>query len=100
MINPAVIGLNSSVQSQGLKLDVRDWLDMGSENWSKVPDEIKAAAYQAAKFSGWTDDGLKVLMLKEFGTRVEEQDVSFVLETLKELANKYPVEIEENNNAK
>lgn len=87
--------LNGSVYSQGIKIDHRAWLDMGSTDWAQTPPEQKAAAYQAAKVCGWTDDGLKVLIIKEFGPRVDEFMANVTIDTLHELATAHPVEVEE-----
>jgi hypothetical protein len=86
--------INGSVQSQGIRVDVRDWLDMGSEGWRKTPEEIKAAAYQAAKVTGWTDKGICALILSEFGPRIDEFQANLTLELLKEYEAKYPLEQE------
>lgn len=91
--NPLTM-LDSSVQGQGVKVSARDWLDMGSEGWAKVPNRAKAAAYQASKLAGWTDDGLKAVMLKEWSPRVDDDTAIFVLNLLRELAKEYPFDQE------
>lgn len=84
--------INGSVQSQGIKLDVKDWLDMGSPNWKATTDKDKAAAYQAVIVCGWTDDGLRAFMIKEFAPRIDEAAADFTLEILRDLAEEYPIE--------
>jgi hypothetical protein len=87
--------LNGDVQRQGIKLDVLDWLDMGSETWRTTPEKDKAAAYQAAKVSGWTDNGLMKLMVKAWGPRVDEDSAKTALEILQIFAELHPVPVEE-----
>lgn len=90
-----LVSLDGSVQSQGIKVSARDWLDMGSETWTTTPDEVKAAAYQAAQVTGWKDDGLLKIMTKCWGPRVDEDTAQFTLQTLKDLAAQYPLPVEE-----
>lgn len=86
--------LNGAVQGQGVKVDVRHWLDMGSKEWKECPDEVKAAAYQAALLSGWTEQGLIRVMLSEFKPRVDEEWAKTTIATLKEMLESYPVVVE------
>lgn len=90
-----LVSLDGSVQSQGVKVSARDWLDMGSETWASTPDEVKAAAYQAAQVTGWKDSGLIKIMVDNWGPRIDEDTAKFTLETLKELAQQHPVAVEE-----
>jgi len=90
-----LVSLDGSVQSQGIKVSARDWLDMGSETWAKTPDEVKAAAYQAAQVTGWQDAGLLKIMVDCWGPRIDIDAAKFTLETLKDLAQQYPVTVEE-----
>lgn len=90
-----VNSLNGSVHSQGVKVDHRAWLDMGSADWQSTPDKVKAAAYQAAKVCGWTDVGLKVIITNQFGPRVDEFMAQITIDTLKELAEQYPIPVEQ-----
>ena len=76
--------LNGSVQSQGIKVDVRAWLDMGSKEWQDTEPDIKARAYQAALVTGWTDQGLISFMTKEFAPRVDEEWAKLTLDTLRD----------------
>jgi len=87
--------LDGSVQSQGIKASFKDWLDIGSEEWQKTPDKVKAAAYQAAKVCGWRDEGLKQLILNQLTPRSDEFTAEFTLDILKKLAATYPVEQEQ-----
>lgn len=91
----AADSLNGSVHSQGIKIDHTDWLDIGSKGWQDTSGEQKAAAYQAAKVCGWTDDGMKRIMLSEFGPRIDEFMADVTLESLRELAAMFPVEVEQ-----
>jgi hypothetical protein len=91
----AVSSLNGSVYSQGVKVDHRAWLDMGSKEWMDTSDELKAAAYQAAKVCGWTDDGLKNIIVSSFSPRIDHFTADVIIETLQELANKHPIPVEE-----
>lgn len=86
--------LDGSVQSQRIKISARDWLDIGSAEWAKTPHAVKAAAYQAAKITGWTDAGLKNVMLKSWGPRIDEPMADYVLNLLSEWSKEYPLEAE------
>ena len=86
--------LNGSVYSQGIKIDARDWLDMGSEGWRATTDKQKAAAYQAAKVTGWTDKGLYEIMIKQFGPRIDEFQADLTLGLLRDYEKEYPIEQE------
>ena|ERR1019366_3625779 len=90
-----IVSLDGSVQSQGVKVSVRDWLDIGSETWATTSDESKAAAYQAAQVTGWKDVGLIQLMMTAWGPRIDEDTAKFTLTVLKELSEQYPVAVEE-----
>lgn len=90
-----LVSLDGAVQSQGIKVNARDWLDMGSENWSTVPDAVKGAAYQAALAAGWKDEGLLKVITECWGERIDEEGAKFTLETLKEFAAEHPCEVEE-----
>lgn len=92
-MNSVITALDSSVQGQGIRVSVRDWLDIGSEGWKNTPDKVKAAAYQAAKANGWTDKGLLALMVHEFGPRIDEDTAKFTLECLKDAEKEFPLEL-------
>lgn len=87
--------LNGSVHSQGVKIDHNSWLDMGSKGWQDTSDAQKAAAYQAAKVCGWTDDGLKAIMISEFGPRIDDFMAELTLEALREFSVTHPIEVEQ-----
>jgi hypothetical protein len=93
-MNPIAM-LDGSVQSQGVRVSARDWLDIGSEGWKDTSNKVKAAAYQAAKITGWTDDGLKAIMVNTWGPRIDSDVASFTLNLLSEFAKEFPVEQEE-----
>ncbi len=91
----SIISLDGVVQRQGIKVNAADWLDTGSESWRKTPDEVKAAAYQAAKAAGWKDAGLLKLMVDTWSPRIDEDMAKFTLELLKDLAILFPKEVEQ-----
>jgi hypothetical protein len=93
-MNP-LVSLDGAVQSQGIKLSCRDWLDMGSETWSTTSDKDKAFAYQAALATGWKDEGLLKLMVGAWKPRVDEDVAKFTLQMLKDLVTEYPAQVEE-----
>lgn len=95
MSNSRTISLNGSVQSQGLKIDIKAWLDMGSQEWKDTENRVKAAAYQAAKVCGWTDAGLKAIIIGEYGPRIDQFMADVTIETLQDLAKEHPVEVEQ-----
>lgn len=90
--------LDGTVQSQGIKVSCSGWLDIGSEEYSKTPDQVKAWAYQAAIISGWTDKGIKKVVLDNWGYRITETLADDILETLKLMALEFPVEKEIKDN--
>ena len=93
-MNPAN-SLNGSVHSQGVKIDYKAWLDIGSKEWQDTEAKDKAAAYQAAKVCGWTDAGLVAIMVKDFGPRIDQFMANVTIDTLKEMSQQFPVPIEE-----
>lgn len=95
MSNPAIISLNGDIQRQGIKVDVEDWLDMGSKTWVTTPDAVKAAAYQAAMVVGWKDSGLLKIMMDTWPSRIDEDQAKVTLEVLQALAKKFPCGVEE-----
>ncbi len=86
--------LDGDVQSQGIKLSHRDWLDMGSKDWASTDDKAKASAYQAAIVCGWEDLRLKSLMLQQY-EHLDQHMVDFTIKELKGLAKSHPLEVEE-----
>jgi len=85
--------LDGSVQSQGLAVSHRDWLDMGSESWGDTPDNVKAAAYQAAHLTGWDDARLRQIMLHAY-THLTDHLMDTTMECLRGLAMKFPLHVE------
>ena len=85
--------LNGCVQAQGVKVNIENWLVMGSSEWSETPDKIKAWAYQAAIVTGWTDTALKMI-LNHKCSYMDEDMCNVVLGMLKEWAIEYPLEIQ------
>ena len=86
--------IDGSVQSQGIKVSHRDWLDMGSEGWQSTPDNVKAAAYQAAHATGWEDARLVEIMLGAY-SHLTEHMMKTTMDFLKQLAEDHPLHIEE-----
>lgn len=85
--------LNGAVQSEGLKVSVENWLDMGSVEWKNTPDKVKAYAYQAVKAKGWTDEGLISFMVGRFKPRIDESTARFAIEILTDLVKQYSVAV-------
>jgi hypothetical protein len=86
--------LNGCVQAQGVRVGIENWLIMGSPEWNETPDEVKAAAYQAAGVTGWTDAALKLIMQRKCPF-MDEDMCSVVLNMLKEWAGEYPLEVQQ-----
>jgi hypothetical protein len=86
--------LDSAVQSCGLKIVCSQWLDMGSLDYPNTPDEVKAAAYQAAKIRGYQDEGILAAMCELMGPRYDDDTGRFVLNELKDLASQNPATFE------
>lgn len=94
-IDHILSSLDGDVQSQGIRLSHKEWLDMGSEEWGKTEDKAKAYAYQAAvKIGSWSDLRLKELMLKKY-EHIKESFIDLTIEELKSLSEKYPLDIEQ-----
>lgn len=88
--------LDGSVHSQGVKIKHRAWLDMGSEEWTTTPEEIKAAAYQASQATGWGETALKDMMIENY-EHLSESTMDATIDFLKEMTEKYSLQIEEVN---
>ena len=86
--------LDGDVQSQGVKVSRRDWLDMGSKGWNSTDNKTKAAAYQAAIVCGWEDEQLKSLMLQQY-EHLKPSMVDFTIKELQGLSKLHPLEVEE-----
>lgn len=86
--------LDGDVQSQGIKLNHREWLDLGSKDWTNVPDKVKSAAWQAAKLRGWDKTPIKNAMMEQY-KHIKESMMNLVFEELESLVKKYPFEIED-----
>lgn len=82
--------LDGDVQSLGVKISHREWLDIGYEGYSKVPDEVKAVAYQFAIKRGWTDQSLTNLMMKSY-PHLSEFILNDTINDLRNLSQKFPV---------
>jgi hypothetical protein len=87
--------IDGDVQSQGIQLSHRDWLDMGSEGWQTTSDEVKSAAFQAAtKVGGWDIQQLKSVMLHQY-PHLQESVIDLTLQTLQSLTEKHPLHVED-----
>ena len=95
MSNPMIASLNGSVHSQGIKIDICSWLDIGSKEWQDTDAKLKAGAYQAAKVCGWTDQGLTAIITSQYGPRIDQFMADVTIETLRDLAKEYPIEVEQ-----
>ncbi len=91
--------LDGSVFSQGVKISHRQWLDMGSKEWSETSDKDKAAAYQAAKVTGWEEKAIRGLMLGVYG-HLKESTLDMTFKLLEELVKLNPIEVEEVKSSK
>lgn len=85
--------LDGSVQSQGIRVSAKSWLDMGSDEWKEVDDKTKAYAYQAAQLTGWKDEAIKEVVNHAFPYL--NSVIDYTLIQLKELAKQYPVDVVE-----
>jgi len=85
--------LDGDVHSQGIKIDHRDWLDMGSESWSKTDDKLKAYAFQAAIVAGWDTNSIKDALKTNY-KHLTDTIINITFETLQELSKQFPVEVE------
>lgn len=82
--------LNGCIQAQGIKVNIENWLVMGSKEWDETPEKIKSYAYQAAGVTGWTDAGLKVILLNKC-PHFDNDMCDVVLNLLKEWVAEYPL---------
>lgn len=92
-VKTVLSSLNGSVHSQGVKVNERAWLDMGSKDWAETPDAVKAAAFQAAKVTGWTEESIKDIMMECY-PHIKEFLIDQTLETLRDLEQQFPCEVE------
>jgi hypothetical protein len=89
--------LDGDVYSQGIKVDHRSWLDMGSEGWHNTTDELKAAAYQVAiKVGSWDEAQIRSMMLRHY-KHLTGSVMDLTLETLRGLVEQYPLHIQDVN---
>jgi len=86
--------LQGDIYSQGVKTEVRAWLDMGSAIWAKTSGEEKAAAYQAALNCSWTDASLKRLITSNF-EHLDDSMADYIINSLRELKEEHPIDTEE-----
>ena len=92
-IDNMINSLDGSIQSQGIKVGYRAWLDMGSEEYGNTPPKVQAAAYQAAQVTGWGDEALIDIMLVKH-KHLTEHLMAYTIECLKDLAKHHPFEVE------
>lgn len=86
--------LEGSVQSQGIRLSAAAWLDLGSKDWREANDQDRAAAYQAATVTGWTDDAIKDIM-RQACPHILPSIMDHTIRVLHDLAAKFPVAVEQ-----
>lgn len=82
--------INGDVQAQGFKVNFPAWMVLGSLEWAKTPDRIKAYAYQAAKSCGWSDDSL-IQAVVAVHQHIDRTVAELTLSELKELERQYPL---------
>jgi hypothetical protein len=86
--------LNGCVQAQGIKVNIENWLIMGSEAWNKTPDNIKAWAYQAACITGWTDEALIHIATNKY-KHIDADMAKITIDLLKDLSSEHKLEVEQ-----
>lgn len=90
-----LVMLDGDVNSQGIKVSHRDWLDMGSAGWSTTPDKAKAAAYQAAtKIGKWEKSRLREIIEKNY-PHLQAAILDQTFAELDLLSLKHPLEVED-----
>lgn len=94
-----ISSINGSVQSQGIKVTVDNWLKMGCDEWKSTPEEVRAYAYQAARITGWTDKALCSAISRVY-PHLDNDMMKFVIEELQALAKQHPLQVEQNPNKK
>jgi hypothetical protein len=92
--------LDGAIQSQGIRIPIRGWLDIGSKEWQDTEAKEKGLAYQAALVCGWTDQGLLAFIKSKYAPRIDDQMAQVTLEALQDWAKEFPVEIEQVNETK
>lgn len=92
-----VAQLDGAVQSQGVRVGARAWIDIGSKEWDATPEQVRAAAYQAAGITGWSDGAIGDIVLSAFPF-ITPACWEYTLKLLQDLAKKYPVSVEKTKN--
>lgn len=92
-VESLVSQLDGSVQSQGVRLSCRAWLDMGSREWQETDNKTRAAAYQAAKVTGWTDESIADIVRSAF-PHIMASVLEYTLKQLVKWSEEYPVQVE------
>lgn len=80
----------STLRAFGLKISPSNLLDLGDPEFFKLPDEIRAAAWFAAKEHGWTENGIRMVIKELMGKRYDPETGDLIIEELKFCAEKYP----------
>jgi hypothetical protein len=89
-IDHVLSALDGDVNSQGVRIGHRDWLDMGSEGFANTPEKVKAAAFQAATTVGaWEIERLKSLMVKRY-PHITQHIMETAINILQSLAEQHP----------
>lgn len=92
MQDAVIDSINGSVQSQGIKVNIENWLVIGCKEYDETPDEVKAYAYQAAHLTGWTDMSLTNAVSRKY-PHLDADMLQFVFDNLKELSEKHKLEV-------
>lgn len=85
--------LDGAVQSQGVRIGALAWLDLGSKEWAETDDKTRAAAYQAAQVTGWTEESLKDTMRQAY-PHILPSVLDYTFGVLRRLSQSYPVVVE------
>jgi hypothetical protein len=86
--------LNGCVQAQGIKVNIENWLVMGSREWNETPDNIKAWAYQAAGVTGWSNEALVRIVTDKY-KHIDEEMAQITINLLKDLSSEHKLEVEQ-----
>ena len=86
--------LDGSVQAQGIKIKFPAWMVMGSPEWNKTPDNIKAHAFQAALVTGWSRISLTTAVCVVY-EHIDIHMANFTVDVLEDLVMQYPLTVTE-----
>lgn len=87
--------LDGDINSQGLKIGHRAWLDLGSKEWESTTEAQKAAAYQIATgIKGWEPARLANMMLVKY-KHMRQSTIDLTFKLLEEWSQQFPLPIED-----